>query len=665
MASTSAPTRSPTPTPEMRRAMADAEVGDDVYGEDPTVNRLQSLAAALLGKEAALYVPSGTMANQLAIRVLADGRHRGAVSRPRARLPLRGRGRAGEQRRADASAVGSPRRRRAPRSKVCDHHLPQPSLVVIENTYMALSGAPIDAAEMTTLCEIAHAGGLPVHVDGARIWNAAIALGTAPRELVAPVDTVMFCLSKGLGAPVGSLLCGPADVIAEARAHRSPLGRRDAPGGRDRGRGHRRARDDGRAPRRRPRARPRASPTRSPQRWPGSVDPATRAHEHRVRRPARGCRPTSSPGSTRPACARARSTRARSASSRTRTSTTTRSPRTIAALRRARGPARDRGRTTTIPQRVLAIYAHPDDPEISAGGTLARWADAGAEVHVVVTTRGDKGTNDPDADLDALVAAPRRGDRGRGAGARHRATITISTIPTARSSTTARCGSSSCGSSGRCGPTSCAAPTRPRCSSATRYVNHRDHRVTGWATLDAVAPAAGQPALLPRAARAKGSPRTRCARSTSRARSSRTSGSTSAPRSSARSRRCSVTPASSSRPATGSATSSARPRSTRAGPRASTYAEAFRRIAPGLTPASASRALPDAGGARGRAIPTARAAPGPRSSPRRSRRGSCPASAPPSSFNAHDGTWAWKPRICSSSCSARVGVSGQVVATRL
>jgi threonine aldolase len=97
-------------------------------------------------------------------------------------------------------------------------------MVVIENTYMALSGAPIDADEMKTLCEIAHEGDLPVHVDGARIWNAAIALGVAPSELVAPADTVMFCLSKGLSAPVGSVLCGPADVVARARVQRSRWG---------------------------------------------------------------------------------------------------------------------------------------------------------------------------------------------------------------------------------------------------------------------------------------------------------------------------------------------------------------------------------------------------------------------------------------------------------
>jgi threonine aldolase len=212
-----------TPTAEMRRAMADAEVGDDVYGEDPTVNRLQSLAASLLGKEAALYVPSGTMANQLAIRVLA-------ASGTEVLCPDR----AHVYRYEAAAAPVNSGVQMHPLWDLPDgvrvaiegvaHHLPQPALVVIENTYMALSGAPIDAAEMTTLCDIARAGDLPVHVDGARIWNAAIALGTSPRDLVAPADTVMFCLSKGLGAPVGSLLCGPAAVIAEARAYRARWG---------------------------------------------------------------------------------------------------------------------------------------------------------------------------------------------------------------------------------------------------------------------------------------------------------------------------------------------------------------------------------------------------------------------------------------------------------
>jgi len=212
-----------TPTPEMRRAMADAEVGDDLYGEDPTVNRLESLAASLLGKEAALYVPSGTMANQLAMHEL--GRRGTEVLCP---------DRSHVYRHEAAAAPGNSGLQLHPlwdlpdgvRTAIAgvDHHLPTPSMVVIENTYMALSGAPLDADEMKTLCEIAHEGDLFVHVDGARIWNAAIALGVAPSELVAPADTVMFCLSKGLGAPVGSVLCGPADVVARARVQRARWG---------------------------------------------------------------------------------------------------------------------------------------------------------------------------------------------------------------------------------------------------------------------------------------------------------------------------------------------------------------------------------------------------------------------------------------------------------
>ena len=211
------------PTPEMRRAMADAEVGDDVYGEDPTVNRLESLAAALLGKEAALFVASGTMANQLAMRVLA---------RPGTEVLCPDR--AHVYRHEAAATPMNSGVQLHPLWDVPDgiisavegraHHLPAPSMLVLENTYMAASGAPIAAGEMATLCGLARDGGLAVHVDGARIWNAAIALGTPPRELVAPADTVMFCLSKGLGAPVGSVLCGPAAAVAEARAQRSRLG---------------------------------------------------------------------------------------------------------------------------------------------------------------------------------------------------------------------------------------------------------------------------------------------------------------------------------------------------------------------------------------------------------------------------------------------------------
>ncbi len=212
-----------TPTPEMRRAMADAEVGDDVYGEDPTVNRLQALCAGLLGKEAALYVPSGSMANQLAVRVLA-------IRGTQVLCPAM----AHVYRYESAAAPLNSGVQLHPLWDVPDgitaalagtaHHLPPVSMLVLENTYMAMSGAPVGSEEMRTLTDLARAGGLRVHVDGARIWNAAIALGESPRDLAAGAETVMFCLSKGLSAPVGSVLCGTTEVIAEARAHRARLG---------------------------------------------------------------------------------------------------------------------------------------------------------------------------------------------------------------------------------------------------------------------------------------------------------------------------------------------------------------------------------------------------------------------------------------------------------
>jgi threonine aldolase len=217
-----------TPTPEMRRAMADAEVGDDVYGEDPTVNRLQALAAGLLGKEAALYVPSGTMANQLAIRVLAQPGTdvlcpaRAHVFRyEAAAAPLN----SGVQLRPLADADGIPNTDDvADAFAGADHHLAPISLLTLENTHMPASGAPLSADTVGALAVLARDHGVPLHVDGARIWNAAIALGEEPARLVAAADTVMFCLSKGLSAPVGSVLCGSRAVITEARAHRQRFG---------------------------------------------------------------------------------------------------------------------------------------------------------------------------------------------------------------------------------------------------------------------------------------------------------------------------------------------------------------------------------------------------------------------------------------------------------
>jgi threonine aldolase len=216
-----------TPTAEMRRAMADAEVGDDVYREDPTVNRLESLAAGLLGKEAALFTPTGTMANQLALRVLG---------RPGTEL-LCG-ARAHVYRYEDAGAAwnvglqvqplddtagvwGADAIERAIDGMV---HGPAISVCALENSYMSESGRPWSVAEVTAVATVAREHSLAVHVDGARIWNASIALGVSPSELCAPADTVMFCLSKGLAAPVGSLLCGPRAVIDQARDHRHRMG---------------------------------------------------------------------------------------------------------------------------------------------------------------------------------------------------------------------------------------------------------------------------------------------------------------------------------------------------------------------------------------------------------------------------------------------------------
>jgi threonine aldolase len=217
-----------TPTPAMRRAMGDAEVGDDAYREDPTVNRLESLAAALLGKEAALYVPSGTMANQLALRVLVRPGtevlcgERAHVYRYEHAATA---GNSGAQLRPLPDGDGMLAARDIERALAAQaHHLPAISALWIENTHMPASGRPWRLAELDAAIAPARDGGLAVHCDGARIFNAAIASGSEPRVLAAGVDTVMFCLSKGLGAPVGSLLCGPRDLIGTAREERARLG---------------------------------------------------------------------------------------------------------------------------------------------------------------------------------------------------------------------------------------------------------------------------------------------------------------------------------------------------------------------------------------------------------------------------------------------------------
>jgi threonine aldolase len=189
---------------------------------------LEQLAAALLGKEAALFVPSGTMANQVALRTLGV---------PGTEVLCAARAHVLRHERAASAVNAGVQLRPLPDTDGCvhaadvadalagvDHHLPELSALFLENTYMPASGRPAGADEMADVAAAAHEGGLAVHCDGARIWNAAIALGVGPSELVAPCDTVMFCLSKGLGAPVGSVLCGTPEHMQIARGHRARLG---------------------------------------------------------------------------------------------------------------------------------------------------------------------------------------------------------------------------------------------------------------------------------------------------------------------------------------------------------------------------------------------------------------------------------------------------------
>jgi len=217
------------PTPAMREAMYRAEVGDDVFGEDPTVRRLEEMAAERMGKEAALFVASGTMGNLVALLthcgrgdevILGDRSHTfvyeqggmaalgGITPRPIPNQPD------GTLRLEDIRA--------AIRSE--NVHFPRTRLVCLENTHNLCDGAPLTAEYTAAVARLAHSCGLRVHLDGARIFNAAAALNCDVRDLVREVDSVMFCLSKGLCAPVGSVLCGSADFIYEARRARKVVG---------------------------------------------------------------------------------------------------------------------------------------------------------------------------------------------------------------------------------------------------------------------------------------------------------------------------------------------------------------------------------------------------------------------------------------------------------
>ena len=213
------------PTPAMRAAMAQALVGDDGYGEDPSVNDLEARAAALLAKEAAVFVPSGVMANQMAVRVLTSP---GDVIVAGANQHL-----------VDFEMGASARNSSVQFALVEDatgqldldrvveiiqseaDHRAHVGAVAVENTHMPSGGTPWPAGALEAL---AHAVERPVHLDGARLFNAVVATGTSAATLAAPATTVMVCLSKGLAAPVGSLLAGPADLMARARVERKRLG---------------------------------------------------------------------------------------------------------------------------------------------------------------------------------------------------------------------------------------------------------------------------------------------------------------------------------------------------------------------------------------------------------------------------------------------------------
>lgn len=216
------------PTAEMRRAMVEADVGDDVYDEDPTVRALQTLAAHTLGFEAALFMPTGTMGNQVAIHVhtepgtevlVDDGCHvynyelaaMAAWSGVMPRVLFSDRGRLDPDALANAIAPDI-------------YYMARARLVVVENTHNHAGGVVMPLAHKDAILQVAKDHGLRTHLDGARVFNAAAALGVPASEVARGFDTVMFCLSKGLGAPVGSMLCGSRDTIEKSRSVRKRMG---------------------------------------------------------------------------------------------------------------------------------------------------------------------------------------------------------------------------------------------------------------------------------------------------------------------------------------------------------------------------------------------------------------------------------------------------------
>lgn len=218
------------PTPAMREAIVRAELGDDVYGEDPTVNRLEAMAAELIGKDASVLVPTGTMAN-LAAMLAHCPRGTKALLGSEAHTYVYEAGGAA----ALGGIVMTPIRNveggeldlehlRDELERPPDAHFALPSLIELENTHNLGGGPAVELSHIAAVAELAQAHRLPVHLDGARIFNAAIALETTPKTIASYADTVSFCLSKGLAAPVGSLLCGSHEFIGRARRMRKVLG---------------------------------------------------------------------------------------------------------------------------------------------------------------------------------------------------------------------------------------------------------------------------------------------------------------------------------------------------------------------------------------------------------------------------------------------------------
>lgn len=217
------------PTETMRRAMATAELGDDVFGEDPTVVNLEALAAEMTGKESALLVPSGTMANLICL-LTHCGRGEEVILGDQAHIFCYEQG--------GSAAVGGIHPRTVPNQpdgtldlnavrdsiRTDDQHFPYTRLIALENTHNRCNGSPLSPIYLQSVANLAREYGLGVHMDGARIFNAAAALNVSVADLAQPVDSLSFCLSKGLSAPVGSLVCGSRAFIRKARRNRKVLG---------------------------------------------------------------------------------------------------------------------------------------------------------------------------------------------------------------------------------------------------------------------------------------------------------------------------------------------------------------------------------------------------------------------------------------------------------